>query len=340
MLSCLSVEQRLMLFLSFSGPGCSRLRPFGLSKGKIDMRTSHSRKRAFTLIELLVVIAIIATLIGLLVPAVQRAREAADRTQCQNNIRQLAIGVHNFASATKKTPRMFSPDTVFGSNFGNASNYGSLHFFLLPYVEQEPLYNTAEASPPKCSAAVGAQILSVFICPSDSSLGTGLARGAGGVSFGSTNYAGNLWVFDPTTATKLTASMPKGLSTTVIFAERFQHCGDPGATNFSEPAWAMHPSYDPATGPLDTPTFGWNDFSQARYQTASTSFPNFSDATGGFQIKPKYCDRFITQGAHTGVMNIALGDGSVRGVTDGVSTPTWVIACTPTGGAALPSDWE
>jgi prepilin-type processing-associated H-X9-DG protein len=99
------------------------------------------------------------------------------------------------------------------------------------------------------------------------------------------------------------------------------------------------------TGRLDTPTFGWNDFSQARYGVASTYFPNFADAepvvasSNGFQIRPKYCDRFITQAPHSGVVNIALGDGSVRGVSADVSTATWVLACTPTGGA-LPSDWN
>src|SRR5262249_36698480 len=152
----------------------------------------RSGKRVFTLIELLVVIAIIATLIGLLVPAVQKVREAADRTKCQNNMRQLGLAVHNYVSARKRMPHMFSPDTIFGSGMGNSRDYGSLHYFLLPYLEEEDLFNTGEASPPNCSAAVGSQIVPLFICPSDASLNSNLARGAGNVPFGSTNYVGNL----------------------------------------------------------------------------------------------------------------------------------------------------
>jgi prepilin-type N-terminal cleavage/methylation domain-containing protein len=325
--------------------------------------TSAVCKRAFTLIELLVVIAIIATLIGLLVPAVQKVREAADRTKCQNNMRQLGLAVHNYVSARKKMPRMFSPDTMFGSGMGNTHDYGSLHYFLLPYLEEEDLFNTGENAPPNCSAAVGSQIVPLFICPSDASLNSNLARGAGNVAFGSTNYAGNLWVFDPTASNTLNVAMPKGTTKTVMFAERYKYCGPPqfpisfaqpgprafaqlaptafaqSAAGWAQPAWAMHPSYDPTNGPLDTPTFGWNEFTWAKGFGSSSWFPNFSDSQRGFQIRPQYCDASITQSAHTGLMNIVLGDGSVRGVTPEVSSGTWVIACTPNGGS-LPSDWN
>ena len=92
---------------------------------------------AFTLIELLVVIAIIAILIALLVPAVQKVREAAARASCQNNLKQLALGVHNFHDTTKYIPHEFG-----GLNgWGAGSSSWSWIAFILPYIEQAPLYN-------------------------------------------------------------------------------------------------------------------------------------------------------------------------------------------------------
>src|SRR5438105_11962647 len=111
-------------------------RPYGstLAKTRPDLR---NRGRAFTLIELLVVIAIIGVLIGLLLPAVQKAREAAARSQCQNNLKQLGIAVQNYAGAYSDA----LPPIAFATNSNPVgAYYGSIHFTLLPYVEQDALY--------------------------------------------------------------------------------------------------------------------------------------------------------------------------------------------------------
>src|SRR5436190_1199184 len=95
----------------------------------------HSRRSGFTLIELLVVIAIIAVLIGLLLPAVQKVREASNRSQCLNSLKQIGIGLHNYNSAHGTFPQ--AGDEKGGTS---ASNSLSWHVFLLPHIEQDNLY--------------------------------------------------------------------------------------------------------------------------------------------------------------------------------------------------------
>ncbi len=110
---------------------------------------SNRRRSGFTLVELLVVIAIIGILVGLLLPAVQQAREAARRMSCQNNLKQIALAAHNFESAHKKLPPGYiydpslgtpvSPGTSYTDNFTHHTFVGHLAF-LLPFMEQQTVY--------------------------------------------------------------------------------------------------------------------------------------------------------------------------------------------------------
>ena len=113
--------------------------------------TRLAPRAAFTLIELLVVIAIIAILIALLVPAVQKVREAAARAQCQNNLKQIGLGMHNFHDTYKKLPTPGQCD----SNGGAASSFDVHSFFtmILPYVEQENVYKMFDTTTPNVYGA-------------------------------------------------------------------------------------------------------------------------------------------------------------------------------------------
>jgi prepilin-type N-terminal cleavage/methylation domain-containing protein len=105
------------------------------------------RRKGFTLIELLVVIAIIAVLIALLVPAVQKVREAAARTQSANNMRQMGIAMHSYNDNKKTLPPSFgwSPKPTSSLKYSPEGAHGTAHFHILPYVEQEPVYKASRA---------------------------------------------------------------------------------------------------------------------------------------------------------------------------------------------------
>ena len=138
------------------------------------MRRSH--RTAFTLIELLVVIAIIAVLIALLLPAVQQAREAARRTQCKNNMKQIGLAFHNYHDSLNCFPVNFA---VRGSGAGQAivDTGHSWLTMILPYIDQAPLYNTINHNGPLAGNAVNIAaantVLPAYLCPSDSGNGNG-----------------------------------------------------------------------------------------------------------------------------------------------------------------------
>ncbi len=311
------------------------------------------RVKAFTLIELLVVIAIIAILIALLVPAVQKVREAAARTQCTNNMKQIGLACHGYNDTYKALPPAWA--AVQGQQ--NGQPIGSLFFFILPFIEQTPLYNACGNN----SWNQNNKLVPVYSCPSDPTAQSGGTWNTYGVC----NYAANLGVFlTPNTpgygysATmkavgNLVTAMPDGTSNVVMMAERYAYC-NPSWGGHTDPVWAANPWSSP-NGQWAIAMFGWANapYTQAPWvwSAGCNLGPNYSanntSCTNGignipFQTGPtaSACNWYVTQSGHTGVMNTGLGDGSVRQCTASISPTTWYLACTPNDGNPLPQDWD
>jgi len=179
------------------------------------------RRSAFTLIELLVVIAIIAILIGLLLPAVQKVRDAAARAQSQNNLKQMGLAVHNIAS----TYNGQLPPSA-GSFPNGSAVSGSFFVHILPYIEQANLYNliTANGVGP---VAASTAVVKTYVAPADPTNST--------TSAGLSSYASNFQVFGSSGAA-LPATFLDGTSNTMIIMEHYATCSstntqwDPGPT--------------------------------------------------------------------------------------------------------------
>ncbi|QEL17304.1 DUF1559 family PulG-like putative transporter [Limnoglobus roseus] len=287
-------------------------------------------RRAFTLIELLVVIAIISVLIGLLLPAVQKVREAASRAKCTNNLKQLALAMHGYYDVQNYYPNYYPA----GLPTTDARRYTSNWTYqILPFIEQDNLYQQSFQTQADFVAAFRAHEVSTFVCPSAPNGGISATNN---VSL--THYlavAGRRW-YDANTAgingdTGIIGTWPAtrklrlamitdGTSSSLFFGER------------------------PPTG--DAGNWGWLFYSTPDYDTiiwASALTPVLdsvaykTDAAGKACPFPAYfqpgkqsnrCDTNHLWSLHTGGGNFAFADGSVRFLNYSAGTTTVVAMST------------
>ncbi|MCI0461630.1 MAG: DUF1559 domain-containing protein [Gemmataceae bacterium] len=303
------------------------------------------RRHAFTLIELLVVIAIIAILIGLLLPAVQKVREAAARAQCQNNLKQLALAVHNYHDAYKKFPPGFQRSgngSPFPAGVPTASRF-SMYVVLLPFIEQNSIrtrwniLNFDANRGLEANGALPAITIPIMICPSSPSLpfvDRNEATRNPPREWAFTSYVGNAGlrahprgaqtmdgVFWQNSVVRLNGIID-GTSNTLLIGERNHH----------DPVVA-------ALTPVPLGGWGWWVFPNGGDVMFGTSVPlNFQlpsnwTSLPAAQMSALEDDRINAAGStHTGGANFAFADGSVQFIQDSIPLPTYRALSTRQGG--------
>jgi prepilin-type N-terminal cleavage/methylation domain-containing protein/prepilin-type processing-associated H-X9-DG protein len=311
-----------------------------------------NRRRGFTLIELLVVIAIIAILIGLLVPAVQKVREAAARSQCQNNLKQLGLAMHGFHDSNKSLP------ATMGSS---GCCWGTWPVIVMPFIEQANLnklyqnWGGNDSTGPRYGAApnstnVTNQRLPILTCPTDTP-----AKPIGQLT--NHNYAVNIGV----TGHAQQATLGSG-STAVSNAGFIFRNAKVQFKTISEIALAHIRDGTSNTLMIGEVVQGqgsdlrgfiwWGDAAGfTAYMTPNSTLP-------GVVYTPGYCNNnkpnppcngapttavpsmYGARSWHGGGVNVCLADGSVRFVTDTISLPTWRALATAQGGDLIGSDFN
>jgi len=309
---------------------------------------NRSRRSAFTLIELLVVIAIIAILIGLLLPAVQKVRDAAARMTCSNNLKQMGLGLHASNDAFGYMPQFGYAWPKGSTTFPQNSTFWS----MLPYIEQDNNFKRLTSGASSNFNGSGNPVtVKVYLCPSDPTHG-----GGQGIGYNLGSYVVSGMVFCNGTYPAVGSTFPDGTSNTVMIVEHISLCRNPAGGNIATDGRIVWPAINLTTGdpiiywpnmevsPAVKPA-GLPGFSSA-YPTAKVPDPANGNAMSFKvpQAAPSLgtsgtCDPLTASGMHSSGVNVLLGDGSVRLVSSSITMRTWNAALTPAGGETLGGDW-
>jgi prepilin-type N-terminal cleavage/methylation domain-containing protein/prepilin-type processing-associated H-X9-DG protein len=314
------------------------------------------RRRGFTLIELLVVIAIIAILIALLLPAVQQAREAARRSQCRNNLKQIGLALHNYHDNFNTFPM--------GNNNHQTGGWGQSWWIgVLPYIDQAPLFNGFNSNIPDSGYTANATYLSgkgfgARLCPSSPMAEYEFTPHNGG-SLAVSHYTGISGAFpDPGTPsrTALWANGQYGNGGVLYFRSRTR-IGDltDGTTNVMVVAEQSDWCTETATGQKRIAIASWphsmwmgSPGGDRQFNTVTVRYrPGYKQAEGGHNfygcgtggLQTGVCGNSGTnnpiQSAHTGGVHVLLCDGSVRFVSENLDMTTWLRLATRDDGNTL-----
>ncbi|MEZ6132277.1 MAG: DUF1559 domain-containing protein [Planctomycetaceae bacterium] len=297
------------------------------------------RARGFTLIELLVVIAIIAILIALLLPAVQQAREAARRSSCKNNLKQLALGLHNYESTHGLLPpgylHKFDPAGSGANHMG--FSWGCM---ILPQLEQKNLYDQFNFNIPVFDVSQlvpREEHLAVFLCPSDPySDGTFVVRDDTVTpieQYGAASYAAN---WGPSTATVNLDDTP--LQSKGVFYRNSR-------TRFRDVTDGLSNTLflgERTNGPLPATTAGGHQLFETAWAAAVREVTDLTDDHGHMvlfetQFRPNQpgTDDKGLSAPHEGIGQFALGDGSVRAISENIDEGVYNALGTRAGGEVI-----
>lgn len=309
------------------------------------LRTSV-KPRGFTLIELLVVIAIIAILIALLLPAVQQAREAARRSTCKNNLKQIGLAMHNYHDTHQLFPYAHMAITSGYPNY--CHNRDTWFHRILPYIDQAPMYNAYEGDCSNVSSSTSNHVhnisssqtfvktaLPVFMCPSD--IGPAFAEN-GGVRWGG-NYIGCIgWannrstgtdngIFGQNTRTKF-RDVKDGTSNTLLMSEAVQRVEVPTGFSWGCPGcyWIGGAHGEVTFTAYETPNTSAADQNYLCKSTTDVNAPCVTNQSSRWNY---------ARSQHVGGVHVGMADGGVRFISENIDRGTYRALSTRSGGEVV-----